>query len=347
MLDNLHMPPQNFDLQRLLPEVRCAAEAIAKYDDFLRSMPEHSSLLSVLTNMEAVSSCHLSGLKMPLLDCLKFDADKSHSRMKPEDRNCIEAVLLYRNALPNVTISRTCPEINEKLLRDYFASLNTGQLLRIHPVTRELQTWMDFYKSTYPEPLVQIALLHVDLYKMQIAGLATGRLVRQLTVLLFWHYGLVSRPAFYITPRMCADVHEYHKQVFNSYNLEGVHCFCSYFLRKCTESAEFSLNTGLQLKALYDEIYQQILNNNISTERYARQMLNFCFNKLVFNSTQFTASLDMPRSSSLRVIRHLTDAGIFTELEPGQGSRPGKYVFQRALDIAKKEVGFCADKQQD
>lgn len=347
MLDNLHMPPQNFDLQRLLPEVRHAAEAIAKYDEFLRTIPEHSCLLSVLTNMEAVASCHLSGLKMAMIDCLKFDADKSHSRMKPEDRNCIESVLLYRNALPNITISRTCPEINEKLVRDYFASLNTGQILRTQPVFRELQTWVEFYKSTYAEPLVQIALLHVDLYKMQIAGLATGRLVRQLTVLLFWHYGVVSRPAFYITPKMCADIHEYHKHVFNSYNPDGVHGFCSYFLRKCAETAEFSLNTGLQLKTLYDEIYQQILDNNITNERYARQMLNFSFDKLVFNSTQFTSCLDMPRSSSLRVIRHLTEAGIFAELEPGLGSRPGKYVFQRALDIARKEVGFTTEEQKE
>ena len=92
-------PPKNLDLERLLPLVGDAREAVGRYDGLLYAIPNSDVMLSPLTTQEAVLSSKIEGTRATMGDVLGFEAGGIVNDLDERMRGDIQEVINYRAAM--------------------------------------------------------------------------------------------------------------------------------------------------------------------------------------------------------------------------------------------------------
>ena len=93
-------PPQSIDYSKLLPELVKATDALARFDQMLRSMHNSEIFLTPLRNQEAVISSRMEGTVSTMDEIMKYEADfeENHNENLTIRSEVIET-LLYQRAL--------------------------------------------------------------------------------------------------------------------------------------------------------------------------------------------------------------------------------------------------------
>ena len=95
-------PPIKLDYAKFVNELLEATDAIARYDQMLKSMHNSEILLAPMRNQEAVISSRMEGTISTMDEILKYEAD--HGDENHENSNVRSEVIetiLYRRALRN------------------------------------------------------------------------------------------------------------------------------------------------------------------------------------------------------------------------------------------------------
>lgn len=221
-----NFPPEELDWKRITPLVGSANAALARYDGLLSAMRDASVLLSPLTAQEAVLSSRIEGTQATMDEVLEVEAGGTPAGMTEPQKSDAFEVLNYRKAmrLASASLANGRP-LSQHLLREAHAVLMEGvrgrekspgnyrsqqnwigpHRCQIHdasfvPIAQaHLQSGLDSWEKfllddSFPDPLAQLAIVHVEFEALHPFEDGNGRLGRMLIPLYLSSKKLLTGP---------------------------------------------------------------------------------------------------------------------------------------------------------
>lgn len=358
-------PPQNLDLQRLLPLIGPAHAEIARYEGMLKGLPNASVLLSPLASQEAVLSSRIEGTQTTLTELLTFEAEGDLSDESTPAKADIREVLNYRLALyAAIDMLKEIP-LSQRLVRDAHEVLMQGvrgynkapgkyrrlpdtcwigppgstiETARYIPCpVEELNSAMDALESYMhqgaPDTLVQLAISHAEFEAIHPFLDGNGRMGRLLVPLFMFTKELLASPSFYVSEYLESHREEYYDRLLAVSRDGDWTGWCVFFLTALTEQARAYQQKIHDLLKLYDERKEQIVEATHS--QYSGRMLDWIFTRPIFQTTDFVKSSDIPEPAARHILRVLRDRGLLREIIKARGRLPATLAFADLLNIVE------------
>ncbi|MDE0076988.1 MAG: Fic family protein [Caldilineaceae bacterium] len=360
-----HFPPQNLDLQRLLPLIGPAHAEIARYEGMLKGLPNASVLLSPLASQEAVLSSRIEGTQTTLTELLTFEAEGDLSDESTPAKADIREVLNYRLALyAAIDMLKEIP-LSQRLVRDAHEVLMQGvrgynkapgkyrrlpdtcwigppgstiETARYIPCpVEELNSAMDALESYMhegaPDTLVQLAISHAEFEAIHPFLDGNGRMGRLLVPLFMFTKELLASPSFYVSEYLESHREEYYDRLLAVSRDGDWTGWCVFFLTALTEQARAYQQKIHDLLKLYDERKEQIVEATHS--QYSGRILDWIFTRPIFQTTDFVKSSDIPEPAARHILRVLRDRGLLREIIKARGRLPATLAFADLLNIVE------------
>ena len=358
-------PPQNLDLQRLLPLIGPAHAEIARYEGMLKGLPNASVLLSPLASQEAVLSSRIEGTQTTLTELLTFEAEGDLSDESTPAKADIREVLNYRLALnAAIDMLKEIP-LSQRLIRNSHKILMQGvrgynkapgeyrrlpdscwigppgstiETARYIPCpTEELNSAMDalelYVHEKAPDTLVQLAIVHAEFEAIHPFLDGNGRMGRLIVPLFMFTKELLSSPGFYISEYLESHRDEYYDGLLAVSRDDDWTVWCTFFLKALTEQARAYQHKIHDLLELYDERKDQIVEETHS--QYSGRTLDYIFKRPIFQTTDFVETSSIPEPTARHILRVLKGCGMLKEFRKARGRRPAILGFTDLLNIVE------------
>jgi len=358
-------PPQDLDLQRLLPLIGPAHAEIARYEGMLKGLPNANVLLSPLASQEAVLSSRIEGTQTTLTELLTFEAEGDLTDESTPAKAEIREVLNYRLALyAAIDMLKEIP-LSQRLVRDSHEVLMQGvrgynkapgkyrrlpdtcwigppgstiETARYIPCpVEELNSAMDALESYMhegaPDTLVQLAIVHAEFEAIHPFLDGNGRMGRLLVPLFMFTKELLSSPSFYISEYLESHRNEYYDGLLAVSRDNDWTGWCAFFLTALTEQALAYQQKIHDLLKLYDERKELIVEATHS--QYSGRMLDWIFTRPIFQTTDCVKNSDIPEPAARHILRVLRDRGLLKEMIKARGRRPATLAFTDLLNIVE------------
>ena len=360
-------PPASdqLDWPRLVPLIGPANAALARYDGLVAAIPNASVLLSPLTTQEAVLSSKIEGTNVTMGEVLEIEAGADGDVDQPK-RDDAEEVLNYRVALSFAANALEERPLSPHLLREAHALLLQGVRGRdknpgafrdeqnwigpqactmdqasFVPIPQEhldsgLDTWAAYAADRgQPDPLVQLALIHLEFEALHPFKDGNGRLGRMIIPLFLMQRGVLSSPSFYMSGYLEGRREEYVERMRAVSRTGAWTDWCSFFLEGLIEQAHQNQDRAQQIIALNTRMQREVAERTHS--QFAGLAVDFIFSRPVFPTPVFVENSGIPRESAQRLLRLLRDGDdpILRTIRPGSGRRPAILAFPELLNIAE------------
>jgi len=356
-------PPSSLDYGKLIGPMFDAGSAIARFDQVLKSIHNSELLLAPLRSQEAVISSRMEGTVSTMDEILQLEADHEEGAgFSPKTRPEAIETDLYRKALKSgqadIEAGRPISQslmkaLHQELLssgrgadktpgklkeeQNYLVDRTKRNVLFVPVDENRLRDGLDdlfnYIESDPEQPLLKIAISHVEFEALHPFKDGNGRVGRMLITLMMWKWGLISEPHFYIS-----GYFEEHKDDYLdalravSKNDEWTE-WCLFFMKALEEQAKTNLATAEQIQRLYEEMkttFTQLLasKNNI-------EVLDYVFTNPIFRSNKLAKKGGIKSSTAARLVKRLADNELLREVEPGSGRRAALYAFEPLLQIVR------------
>jgi len=360
-------PPgaDKLDWPRLVPLIGPANAALARYDGLVAAIPNASVLLSPLTTQEAVLSSKIEGTNVTMGEVLEIEAGADGNVDQPK-RDEAEEVLNYRVALGFASNALRDRPLSPHLLREAHALLLRGVRGRdknpgafrdeqnwigpqgctideasFVPIPQEhlqsgLDTWAAYVADPdQPDPLVQLALIHLEFEAIHPFKNGNGRLGRMIIPLFLMQRGVLSSPSFYMSGYLENRREEYVERMRTVSRAGAWTDWCVFFLEGLIEQARRNQEKAQQIIALNTRMQREVAERTHS--QFAGLAVDFIFSRPVFPSPLFIDNAGIPRESAQRILRLLRegDEPILRTIRAGSGRRPAILAFPELLNIAE------------
>lgn len=357
-------PPREIDWPALVPLIGKANAALARYDGLLSAIPNAAILLAPLVTQEAVLSSKIEGTQVTIGEVLEVEAGGDSVALTQPKRDDAEEVLNYRRALSMCAGQVAERPISQHLLREAHAMLMQGVRGRDKSPGRyrTLQNWIgpqgcaiedasfvpiapdhlaagmdalaDFMtRADQPDPLVQLALIHLEFEALHPFEDGNGRLGRMLIPLFLFQRRLLGGPDFYMSGYLEAHREEYHHRLKAVSRDGDWTAWCAFFLQGVAEQAVENERKARAILALYDRVKTEVIE--LSRSQHAIRAVDFIFQYPIFASTHFASDSTIPKPSALRILALLRDAGLLRVVRAGRGRRVGIFAFFELLEVAE------------
>jgi Fic family protein len=355
-------PPSEIDWARLVPLIGQANAALARYDGLVTAIPNANILLSPLTTQEAVLSSKIEGTNVTMGEVLEIEAGADGEIDQPK-REDAEEIKNYRIALNFAANSLADRALSPHLLRETHALLMQGvrgrdknpgafrteqnwigphgcQLdsARFIPIPQEhlhagLERWAGYVQKNALDPLVQLAIIHVEFEALHPFKDGNGRLGRMIIPLFLYERQVLSGPNFYMSAYLESNREEYVESM-RSVSSDGHWTeWCAFFLRGLIEQASENQRKAREIIELNGRMHKEVAH--LTHSQFTALAVGFMFMRPVFSTTHFVSSSGIPRETSLRMLRLMRDAGILTTVREGSGRRAAILAFPQLLNIAE------------
>lgn len=357
-------PPHNLKLDKVISSLLKATEALARYDQVLKSLHNTELFLAPLRNQEAVISSRMEGTISTLDEILQYEADfDESSEENPEKvRSEIYETVLYQRALRNAqrAIQDGYPlsqhlvkTIHQQLLsfgrgaekspgqykteQNYLADRIKQKVLFI-PISPEklidgMENLFDYLKESNDPVLIRTALMHLEFEALHPFKDGNGRIGRMLIPLYLWHTRTITEPHFYISGYMEENKDLYidtMRKVSSNGNWEE---WCDFFFKAVEKQALRNIQVAESIKQLYEDM-KPVLADALSS-KWSVNALDFIFTNPVFRNNRFTSSSGIPQQTASRFTRLLLDRGIIRTVEEASGRRSALYAFEPLLRLVR------------
>lgn len=357
--------PKQLDWQRLVPLIGPANASLARYDGMIAAIPNAKVLLSPLTTQEAVLSSKIEGTNVTMGEVLEIEAGADSDIDQPK-RDDAEEVLNYRVALGFCAHAMNDRRLSAHLLREAHALLLQGVRGRYKnpgafrdeqnwigprgcrieganfvPIPQEhLQAGLDAWEAylndlSQPDPLVQLALVHLEFEAIHPFKDGNGRLGRMIIPLFLMQRGILSSPSFYMSGYLEGRREEYVERM-RAVSRDGKWSdWCVFFLEGIIEQARRNQERAQQIIALNTRMQREVAERTRS--QFAGLAVDYIFSRPVFPTPAFVESAGIPRESAQRILRLLRegDNPILRTLRRGSGRRPAILAFPELINIAE------------
>jgi Fic family protein len=362
-------PPVSLDWPRLLPLIGPANAAIARYEGVLHGVPNPNVLLSPLTAQEAVLSSRIEGTQATLGEVLEFEAEGTLDDESTPKKADIHEVLNYRRALQEANqLLATLPLSQRLICRTHEVLMQgvrgrnkaPGEYRRIanwigpegctisdarfvptsaEDVPDRMSDWERYmHNDDVPDRLIQLAIVHAEFEAIHPFLDGNGRLGRLMIPLYLVSKGLLTRPNFYLSAYFDEHRDEYYGRLLAVSRDDDWTGWCEFFLRALIAQAEVNQRKAQDILTLYQGRKDWIVD--VTRSQYAVRALDWMFARPIFKSSDFIASVDIPRPTAARILRTVRDGGLLQDLRPAAGSRAAVLSFGELLNIAEGRAAF-------
>ncbi|MDA7981637.1 MAG: Fic family protein [Alphaproteobacteria bacterium] len=368
-------PPKNLDWERLAPRTSGAMRAISAYETSLRnniSDPE-VPLTPTMIRREAIASNKIEGTQTTLEQVLLFETQPgnvseggtvaANVHDVHEVTNYIRALeeasrLLEKRPLSHNLIKKTHKIVlrgargSEKSPGEYRSTQNhigdVGSDLtnaRFIPCAPDdLQQTMDVWERfmnepSYPDPLVQLALVHAEFEAIHPFLDGNGRLGRLLIPLFLYDKKMdggriLSQPYFYISEYLEEHRDEYMDGLLRVSRDDDWTGWCEFFLDALKVQANRDYEKVRAILSLYDRRKESILRAVKSP--FSVDALKFIFKNPMFTTPGLIRDIGCSRITANSLVKVMCEEGFVREKIPASGNRAAVFVFHELFETVKK-----------
>lgn len=350
------LPPQ-LDLAEIALAMATAMQSIGELRGACRRLQNPYILVRPLQRREALTSSAMEGTFTTEDQLLLAEAG-----VNPKDDSAIEvynylkALSVSIEMLEKLPIShRVIKNAHEILLsglssgrgankrpgeykreQNWIGGLSIQKARFVPPPPIEAQTCMDRLESyinrenpTYPNALMDLALVHYQIETIHPFADGNGRVGRMLISLMAVHSGLLDMPILYMSPSLESDKDRYIDLMFNvSARGEWKEWFC-FFFEKLSETCRSAIATADRLINLQEEYRARA--KALSRSANLVSLVDHLFEKPVITIGDVQAKLSVTYPAAKSCVDKLVAAGILRELER---SHPKLFLAPAVIRIA-------------
>jgi len=356
-------PPAELNYGKFIDGIIKATDAVARYDQMLKNMPNSEIILAPLRNQEAVISSRMEGTVSTIEEILRYEADHESGNADATNvRSEVIGTILYQRALKaaqdameegHPLSASLVKGIHQHLLsfgrgakkslgkfktgQNYIADRNRREILFVPISPEKLQDGMgglfDYIESSAHPELLKAALAHIEFEALHPFKDGNGRIGRMLITLMFWSSGAISAPHLYLSGYFEDNKGLYIDTMRNVSKTGDWESWCVFFLEAIEQQAIRNLSIAESIHDLYEEVKQEF--SEILSSKWSLNALDFIFTNPVFRNNKFTANSGIPTATAARFTRVMLDNNIIRTLEEGSGRRPALYIFEPLMDLVR------------
>jgi Fic family protein len=353
------LPPQ-IDYTTLIPLLTSARDAVARYDEVVKRLPNPDLIRRTFATQEAVLSSQIEGTQATLEEVLELDASEANGeeneKLKDyrEISNYRKAIKTGRSLLSERPLSENVIKDLHRVLLDSVRGKNKqpGEF-RTHQVhigppgaTLEEATYVPpahaeiprlfsnlvnyLHNEEVPDPLIQVAVAHYQFEAIHPFSDGNGRVGRLLIPLFLYEKGITAYPNLYLSEFLENHRRDYYAML-NGVSERGEWVFwIEFFLRAIREQAKKSQERAEKVERLYRELHVRLPEFN---SRYASVFLEDLFSSPVFTAQSIGRYAKINNKQTLyTLIEKFVKAGIVTVVDPTKG-RNRVFIFEPLLKI--------------
>lgn len=354
------LPLESLDYKRLIGLVGDANAKLSEYNGLLQAMINPAILLSPLTNQESVLSSKIEGTQATIDEVLQHDAGQKFFDDKEKD---IQEIINYRSAimqsykdLADRPLSLNFIKMLHAILMDSVrgreknpgqfrkeqnwiglpgCTMDTAKFVPPSPYTLmdHLENWINYVHLNEVDPLVQVAIIHAQFEIIHPFLDGNGRIGRLLIPLFLFHKKRISEPMFYLSEYLEKNRTQYYHELQEITSRSAWDDWIVFFLNAIREQSVLNIDKTKKIMAIYEELKYKI--PGLTKSQYANNLLDFLFEKPVFNISNLTIRHNIPKATAPRLVKAILDAGIIEELRPAAGRTSATYWFPRLLAVVR------------
>ena len=355
-------PPSKIDWEALSRAAGHACIELGRYDGLLSAVPNASLLLAPLRTQEAVLSSSIEGTRVTMNEVMEIEAGALPDSVTPSKRDDAEEVFNYRKALDLCAYEISKRPISQQMLRQAHQILMKGVrgkdktpgCYRIDqnwigepgctldnaafvPIAPEhlqagMDAWGDFVQQELSiNPLIKLALVHVEFEALHPFRDGNGRLGRMLIPLLLYQEKILNSPSFYMSAFL-----EQHRDEYQ-YKMRAVSKggawteWIEFFVQGVATQAAANVKKAKNILSLYERMKEKVVQ--ITHSQHAIRTIDFLFSLPIFSSSTFSEFSGVPGPTAKTIISRLTTNDILRLAHEGSGRKPNIYVFEALMEI--------------
>jgi len=357
-------PPVALDYARVLPALLAATDALARYDQMLKGLPNNEIFLAPLRNQEAVLSSRMEGTISTMDEIFQLEAEYADRPEHADEERRSEAMetYLYQRALR--TAQRQMEEgrplsislirsIHQELLsfgrgagkspgafkteQNYIGERGSREISYVPIAPEKLDAGMEALFALIGDQarpiLLRTALAHVEFEALHPFKDGNGRVGRMLITLMLWAEGAISAPHFYIS-RYFADRKADYIAMMRAVSAQGSWDeWCIFFLTAVREQAIHNLDVASRIRELYEQMKPRFAE--VLSSKWSTRALDFVFTSPVFLNSRFTAHAGIPAPTAARFSRRLLEAGLLQTVHEATGRQSAIYRFEPLMELVR------------
>lgn len=362
-------PPATLNYELLLPLISKASGALGRYEGLLTAITNPSILLSPLTTQEAVLSSKMEGTNITMGEVLEIEAGIEKEGITQPKLDDAEEIINYRKAL------RACADVvserplTRTTIRQAHSVLMQGvrgkdkspgkyrndqnwigkkgcnitdaNFIPIAPehLPAGMNAWGEYLTSdSVIDPLVQLAVAHVEFEALHPFKDGNGRLGRMLVPLFLFNKKILSHPSFYISEYLEKNRDGYIEKLRAVSSHDEWTEWCAFFIEAIRSQAVENEKKARAILNCYSLIKSQV--SDITHSQHAWRAVDFLFEYPIFLTPTFIAASGIPKPTASRIVSLLQRHGIIQTLHQGRGRAPSVHCFADLLNIAEGRKVF-------
>lgn len=363
---NLPLLPPNLNIEPYFKLIVEARDAVSRYDEAVKRLPNPMLIRHAFETKEAVSSSAIEGTQTTFEDVLMFDATE-HQTEKTEIDKDYREVVNYRKAISigqEILSSRPLGENEIKALHRVLLDSSRGRnrapgefrRSQVHlgrpgssieeasfippaaPAVPGLFSNLVEYMQdpTQPDLLVQAAVAHYQFESIHPFYDGNGRTGRLIIPLYLYEKRLTSYPNLYVSEFFEKYKKEYYEALNGvRFDSDGWDAWILFFLRAVRTQARLSLQRVRQIEQLHTDLFATLPSYG---SRYASNFLQAIFCTPIFTVNSISMGSDIENKGTINsLIDKFLDAGVIIDITPDK-LRGKRYQFAKLLKIIDSDL---------
>lgn len=354
--------PPKVDLINIIKLIADTREAVARYDESVKQLPDPTLIRRTFATQEAVLSSKIEGTQATLEEVLELDAQEPSSEESEKLRDYREisnyrsAITCGKELLKGKPLSENVIKSLHKILLSSVRGKNkTPGEFRKHQVhigpagaTIEEASYVPPVHTEIPrlisdlinyiqddkqsDILVQAAIAHYQFEAIHPFADGNGRVGRLLIPLYLYEKGVTAQPNLYISEFLETHRRDYYEHLNKVSEEDDWLGWITFFLRAVREQAGLSKKRVDKVSRLYKELHDRLPEFN---SIYAPVFLEAIFSQPIFTPKAIGKVANISNPKTLyNLVEKFVNAQLIIDLTPRR-SRDKLYAFDTLLKIVE------------
>jgi cell filamentation protein, protein adenylyltransferase len=352
--------PPDIDITPVIKLLTDARDAIARFDEAVKRLPNPAIIRRAFETQEAVLSSRIEGTQATLEEVLEFDAEDGDREENEKQRDYRE-IINYRAAIDSGKKMVRDRPIDENAIKELHKGLlnsvrgrnkSPGEFRRhqvhIGPAgaTAEEATYVPpehtkipelisnlvnyLHNDDQPDRLIQAAIMHYQFEAIHPFADGNGRVGRLLIPLYLYEKGVTEYPNLYISEFLEAHRRDYYEKLNRVSEYDEWIEWITFFLRAVREQAKLAKDRVERIEKLYKELHNRLPEFN---SIYASNFLEALFSQPTFTPQSIGKVAAINNTQTLyNLIAKFAKAGLITDLTTDK-ARNKLYMFEPLVVI--------------
>lgn len=344
------------EVQHLLSE---SDRVLGELNAFSQLVPNVDFFISMHIAKEATQSSRIEGTRTNMEEALLGEQD-----IDPEKRDDWQEVQNYINAINSAITQLNTLPLSNRLLRDTHRTLLQGVRGEIkqpgefrtsqnwigvslknaafvppyHEEVPELMSDLEMFIHNEEEPvphLIKIAIAHYQFETIHPFLDGNGRLGRLMISLYFASFGLLHKPALYLSDYFERNKTEYIDRLMAVRESNQLKQWLIFFLYGVKETAENSIQVFKDILALKERLEREVLPH-FTTRRQgnAQTLMQYLYRTPLVSINNVAAMLEVKHSTATTLVNDFVKHGVLRELTGKQRNKV--FWFENYIEIFKQ-----------